>query len=122
MNKVILIGNTTNDVEKTTTSTGISCARFGLAVKRKFPNGKGEYETDFFTVIAWRKTAEICAEHLEKGKKVCVVGYIVNRSYEAQDGSKRSVTEIIAEEVEFLSSKQNKEVSELVAEEEDLPF
>jgi len=106
MNKVILIGNLTRDPELTTTSGGISLCKFSIAVGRKHENANGERETDFFNVIAWRGLAENCAKWLMKGKKAAVVGSVQNRSYEAQDGSKRYITEIMADEVEFLSPNQ----------------
>ena len=105
MNKVILIGNLANDPEGRTTQSGISQSTFRIAVQRRFANAQGVREADFFTVIAWRQTADFCNRYLTKGRKVAVEGSIQNRSYDAQDGSKRYVTEIIADDVEFLDSK-----------------
>lgn len=107
MNKAILIGNLTRDPESATTSSGIAKCSFTLAVQRRFANAQGVREADFLPVIAWRQTAELCARYLSKGRKVAVEGTIQTRSYDAQDGTKRFVTEIIAENVEFLGSRDN---------------
>ena len=106
MNKAILIGNLANDPESRTTASGVSVCQFRLAVQRRFANQQGVREADFFNIVAWRQTAELCARYLSKGRKVAVEGTIQNRSYDAQDGSKRYVTEIVADQVEFLSSPQ----------------
>ena len=106
MNKAILIGNLANDPETRTTASGVTMCQFRLAVQRRFANQQGVREADFFNIIAWRQTAELCARYLSKGRKVAVEGSIQNRSYDAQDGSKRYITEIVADHVEFLSSPQ----------------
>ena len=106
MNRVFFIGNLTRDVESNTTPNGVSVAKFGIAVNRRFSNADGERVTDFFNVVVWRTQAENCAKYLKKGSKVAVVGELQNRTYEAQDGTKRYVTEIQADEVEFLSARQ----------------
>ena len=109
MNKVILIGNLTKDVELNTTTNGVDVARFTLAVGRRFANSEGERETDFLNIIVWREQGKNCAKYLKKGSKCAVVGEIQTRSYDAQDGTKRYVTEVVASEVEFLNTKQNGE-------------
>lgn len=105
MNKAILIGNLTRDPELRTTQSGVSACSFSIAVNRRFKNQSGEQVTDFFNIVTWRRTAELCSQYLTKGRKVCVTGEIQNRSYDAKDGTKRYVTEIIADEVEFLSPR-----------------
>ena len=105
MNKAILIGNLANDPETRTTQSGITQCTFRLAVQRRFANAQGVREADFLPIVCWRQTAELCARYLSKGRKVAVEGSIQTRSYDAQDGSKRYVTEIIADNVEFLSSR-----------------
>ena len=103
MNKVMLTGRLTKDPEFTTTVNGISVCRFSLAVDRKFTN-----EADFINIVAWRGLAENCNKYLRKGNKVGVVGSIQTRTYDAQDGTKRYITEIIADDIEFLTaSKEN---------------
>ena len=105
MNKVYLIGNLTRDPEMRSTSSGISVCNFSIAVNRRFKNAQtGQQETDFFNIVAWRQLAELCGRYLAKGRKVAVFGSIQTRSYEAQDGSKRTAFDIVADEVEFLSS------------------
>lgn len=127
MNKVILIGNLSKDPELSTTTSGISVCKFDIAVQRRFETN-GERETDFFKIIAWRGLADNCSKFLSKGKKAAVVGSIQNRSYDDKYGVKRYVTEIVADEVEFLSPKQG-EIPQSKAEaklkpvtDDDLPF
>ena len=103
MNKVILIGNLANDPEPFTTQSGISRSTFRVAVQRRFANAQGVREADFFTVIAWRQTADFCNRYLTKGRKVAVEGSIQNRSYDAQDGTRRYVTEVVVDEAEFVT-------------------
>ena len=103
MNKVFFIGNLTKEPELSTTNSGINVCKFTLAVKRRFAGADGEKETDFFNIVVWRGLGENCNKYLKKGSKCSVVGELQNRSYEAQDGSKRYITELIANEVEFLS-------------------
>ena len=107
MNKAILIGNLTRDPETMTTSSGITKCNFTVAVQRRFANAQGVREADFIPVVCWRQTAELCARYLSKGRKVAVEGSIQVRSYDAQDGSKRYVTEVIADNVEFLGSRED---------------
>ena len=107
MNKVFLIGNLTKDTELSETSNGIAVCRFSIAVQRKFASASGEKETDFFNCTAWRGQAEAIHKYTSKGKKIAVIGSIQNRTYEAQDGTKMHVTDIIVNEVEFLSYKDN---------------
>ena len=126
MNKVFLIGNLTKDPEVKETPNNITVAHFSVAVPRDF----GE-DTDFFNVSAWRKTAENCGKFLKKGSKVGISGSLQNRAYEDKDGIKRTVTEIVANEVEFLTPKKEetttiqRKVEDLHLEEIDdnqLPF
>ncbi len=108
MNKVFLIGNLTRDPEMRSTQSGIPVCNFSIAVNRRFRNAQtGQQETDFFNIVAWRQLAELCSRYLTKGRKVAVLGSIQTRTYEAQDGSKRSAFDIVADEVEFLSSQQS---------------
>ncbi|MBR3795991.1 MAG: single-stranded DNA-binding protein [Clostridia bacterium] len=108
MNKVYLIGNLTRDPELRTTGSGISVCNFSIAVNRRFKNQQtGQTETDFFNIVAWRQLADLCSRYLAKGRKVAVFGSLQSRTYEAQDGSKRTAIDIVADEVEFLSAKGN---------------
>ena len=105
MNKVILIGNLTKDPEVRTINNGTYVTTFSIAVNRKYKAQDGSQITDFFDIVAWRQLAELCGKYLEKGRKVGIVGELQTRSYEAKDGTKRYVTEIVASEVEFLTPK-----------------
>lgn len=105
MNKAILIGNLASDPESRTTASGISQCSFRLAVQRPFSNQQGVRETDFLTIVCWRQNADFCSRYLSKGNRIAVEGSIQTRSYDAQDGSKRYVTEIIADRVESLTSR-----------------
>lgn len=121
MNKVILIGNLTKPPEPRTTGSGTSICTFSIAVNRKYRAQDGSQSTDFFEIVVWRKLAENCARWLNKGKKVAVIGELQTRSYEAKDGSRRHVTEIVADEVEFLTPKQDAN-GFVDVDDEDLPF
>lgn len=112
MNKVILTGNLTRDVELATTQSGISVARFTIAVQRRFANADGEREADFINIVVWRGQAENCNKYLQKGSKCAVVGSLQTRSYDADDGSKRYVTEVVAESVEFIGNKKDGDTEE----------
>lgn len=129
MNRVILIGNLTRDPEAGQTASSISYCRFSIAVNRRF--GKDQNEVDYFNVVTWRGLADTCAKFLSKGRKVCVSGSLQIRNYEAQDGTKRTSVEVIADDIEFLTPKQEEQPTQkdagetgfkLVAEYNDLPF
>lgn len=105
MNKCIVIGNLTKDPDVRVTGNGVSVCTFTVAVQRRIKNQSGEREADFLPVVCWRGLADICGKYLNKGSKVGVCGAIQTRSYDAQDGTKRYVTEIIADEVEFLDRR-----------------
>ena len=105
MNKVILVGNLTRDPELTETPRGVAVCRFAIAVSRDYANADGTRETDFFNITVWRGRAENCGKYLKKGNKVAIVGSLQNRSYEDKDGIKRNVTDVVANEVEFLTPK-----------------
>lgn len=107
MNKVILTGNLTRDPELSTTTSGISYCRFSLAVQRRFSNAEGEREVDFINIIVWRALADTCAKYLKKGQKAGVIGTLQTRSYENKDGVKVNTFDIVADEVEFLSTKSS---------------
>ena len=117
MNKVILVGNLTRDPELITTTNGVSLCRFSLAIQRRFAGQDGEREADFINIIVWRTQADNCYKYLKKGSKCGVVGSLQTRSYDATDGTKRYSTEVVAEEVEFLSTKGSSSGDELVQDE-----
>lgn len=105
MNKAILVGRLTKTPEMRTTASGTNSTTFTLAVNREFTNQNGEKETDFVSCVAWNKPAEAIANYCTKGSLIGISGRIQTRSYDAQDGTKRYVTEVIVEKCTFLSSK-----------------
>lgn len=104
MNKVFLIGNLARDPELRNTTNGIPVCTFSLAVSRRFKSANGTNETDFLNIVVWRGQAESCAKYLKKGSKAAVSGSIQNRNYEV-DGVKKYATDIVADEVQFLSNR-----------------
>lgn len=106
MNRVFIIGNLTKDPEVRSTQSGVSVCNFTVAVNRRFKNANGETETDYLRVVVWRQLGELCGKYLAKGRKVAVTGSIQTRTYEAQDGTKRSAFDILADEVEFLTPQK----------------
>ena len=108
MNKVILVGRLTRDPEVRYTQSGTAVATFTLAVDRRFAKrdaNDGRPTADFIPIVAWRKLAEICGNNLVKGRRIGVEGSMQVRSYDAQDGSKRYVTEVVANDIEFAGSR-----------------
>ena len=103
MNKIILVGNLTKDTELRELPSGVYVCNISIAVSRDF----GEEGADFFDIKVFNKLAQNCDKYLSKGKKIAVVGRLQNRSYEDKDGNKRYVTEVIANDVEFLSPKED---------------
>lgn len=106
MNKVILVGRLGKDPEVRYTQSGKAVASFSLAVSRRVRNPQdGQPTADFIPIVAWEKLAEICGNNLIKGSQVLVEGRLQVRNYDAQDGSKRYVSEVIAQDIEFMGSK-----------------
>ena len=108
MNKVYLIGNLTRDPETRNVGADVTVCNFSVAVNRRVRKD-GEQLTDFFNVVAWRTLGDLCQRYLAKGRKVAIVGAIQTRTYEAQDGSKRTAFDIVADEVEFLTTAAQKQ-------------
>jgi len=104
MNSVTLVGRTTRDPELRFTTSGKAVTSFRLAVNRTFSKGD---EADFFNIVCWQKTAENVANFVSKGHQVAVNGRLQSRDYEDKDGKKVYVTEVVANEVEFLEKKGN---------------
>ena len=107
MNKVILMGRLTKDPEVRYTQTGKVVCQFTLAVDRPFTNQEGQREADFIPVVIWGKIAELCGNSLTKGQRALVEGRLQIRSYDAKDGTKRWVTEIIANSIEFIERRSS---------------
>ena len=111
MNKVFLIGRLTRDPELRYTSSNLPVASFTVAVNRNFANQAGEREADFINVVVWRKQAENIKNYLKQGSQIAIDGRIQTRSYDGEDGKKRYVTEVVADNVQFLDSKGNRDSS-----------
>ena len=107
MNKVFLIGRLTRDPELRYTGNNTAVATFSLAVNRNFQNQSGEREADFINIVVWRKQAENVKNFLSQGSQVAIDGRIQTRSYDDNNGQKRYVTEVVADNVEFLGSKNS---------------
>ena len=135
MNKVVLIGRLTRDPEIRVLGTGTNVANFALAINRPFKNKDGNIDADFINITVYGRQVDVIQKYTSKGSQICVEGRIQTRSYDAQDGTKRTITEIVADEVEFLTSKASagdgsnervenkKEVTELEPIDDDnLPF
>lgn len=108
MNKAILIGRLTKDAEIRTTDTGKEVASFSIAVSRNYTNQNGEKETDFINCVAFDKKAQVIGKYTKKGSQLALEGAIRTRSYDAQDGNKRYVTEILVENLHLLGNKEDK--------------
>ncbi len=102
LNKIILIGRLVADPQLRYTQSGIAVTNFTLAVNRSFVSQSGEREADFIDIVTWRKLAEICANHLNKGRLVAVDGRLQIRSYDDQNGIRRKAAEVVADQVQFL--------------------
>ena len=111
MNKVILVGRLTRDPEVRTMPTGNTVASFTLAINRNFKNKEGNIDADFINVSVFGRQAENVGKYVSKGSQIGIEGRIQTRRYEAQDGTKRYVTEVIAESVEFMSSSRRDDSS-----------
>jgi single-strand DNA-binding protein len=105
MNKLTIIGNLTRDPELRTTSTGLNVCTFTVAVNRRRSGNSNQPEADFFRVSAWRQLGENCQRYLAKGRKVAVVGAVSVSTYTGNDGNTRASLEVTADDVEFLSSR-----------------
>lgn len=105
LNKVILGGRLTADVELKTTPSGVSVCSFSLAVGRKYTKQGEQPQTDFINCVAWRTTAEFISKYFRKGSCICVVGSIQTRSYTDNNGNKRTAFEVVVDEANFVDSK-----------------
>ncbi|MBX6350882.1 MAG: single-stranded DNA-binding protein [Clostridia bacterium] len=133
LNRVILIGRLVQDPELRYTPQGVAVSSFTLAVDRPFTGRDGQRQTDFIDIVVWRQLAETCANHLSKGRLVAVEGRLQVRQYEAQDGQKRRVAEVVASDVRFLDRPRESQAAasgelgeplarEAPPDDEDVPF
>jgi len=102
INKIILIGRLGDDPELRYTQNGVGVCNFSIAVERNFTNQQGEREVDWIDIVVWRKQAENCANYLAKGSQVAVEGRLQVRSYETDEGQRRRVAEVVANNIQFL--------------------
>ena len=131
INRTIIVGRITKDIELKSTQSNISFVNFTLAVNRQFTSQNGEKETDYIQCVSFRKQAENMAQYLHKGSLIGVEGRIQTRTYEADNGT-RYITEVVCDNVQFLESKNERqeekqvndveEVNQKGASSEDLPF
>ena len=107
MNIIILSGNLVKDPEPR--QAQVPCCRFTIAVQRRYKNQQGQYEADFIDCTAWRQTAEFVQKYFRKGQKIAVTGSLHKRTFDAQDGTKRTVYEVIVDAVEFVTPKEKQD-------------
>src|SRR5690625_3472669 len=105
LNRVVIVGRLTRDPDLRYTSTGVAVANFTVAANRPFKNQQGEQEADFINCVTWRKQAENLTTYMKKGNLIGVDGRVQTRSYENQEGKMVYVTEILAENIQFLESR-----------------
>lgn len=129
LNRIVLIGRLTKDPElKYTPANGVAVATFTLAVNRRFAQQGQQKETDFIPIVVWRAQAENCAKFLGKGSLVALEGRLQLRSYEDREGQRRTSTEVVADSVQFLDSKEKRSFDQTPAfdnsmiGEEEIPF
>ncbi|HKM17861.1 MAG: single-stranded DNA-binding protein [Firmicutes bacterium] len=125
LNRIILIGRLVADPQLRYTQSGVAVTSFTIAVDRSFSSQNGERETDFIDIVTWRKLAETCANHLNKGRLVAVEGRLQIRSYDDRDGIRRKAAEVVADQVQFLDwpSRKPEESADLPESGfDDVPF
>ena len=125
INRVVLVGRLTKDPELRYTTSNLPVASFTLAVNRMFANQEGEREADFIQCVVWRKQAENMAKFTHKGSLIGVEGRMQTRSYDANDGTRKYITEVVCDSVQYLDTKntdQKQETASIDIVEDDLPF
>ena len=109
INRIVLIGRLTANPELRYTTNNIAITSFTLAVDINFKNEDGNKEADFINIVAWNKKAELIHHYLKKGDRIGIIGRLQVRKYQNERGENRYVTEVVADEVEFLNSKKPEE-------------
>ncbi|MBR6487481.1 MAG: single-stranded DNA-binding protein [Clostridiales bacterium] len=122
MNKVILMGRITKDIEVKQTPSNIAVCSFTIACDRRFKTQSGERQTDFINCVAWRQQATLIGNYFHKGSRIAIVGSLQSRSYDDQNGQKRYITEVIVDEVEFVDSKSESQGQQQVQQEQAQPM
>lgn len=111
LNRVIILGRITHDLEVKQTQNGTACLSFSVAVDRGFKNANGEYDTDFITCVAWKERAEFIGRYFGKGKMIAVEGQLRSRTYEDKNGTKHYVTELYVDNASFTGEKSQEQNS-----------
>lgn len=106
LNRVILMGRITQNLELKTTASGIPVTSFSIAVDRNYVKQGEERQTDFINIVCWRKQAEFVCRYFEKGSMIAIEGQLQTRTYQAKDGSNRYITEVVADNVSFTGEKR----------------
>lgn len=101
LNRVVLMGRITQDLEVRQTPSGVSALSFNVAVDRNFKNQNGGYDTDFITCVAWRQTAEFIGRYFSKGRMIALEGQLRTRTYDDKNGSRHYITEVYVDSVSF---------------------
>ena len=132
MNCVVISGNLTKDIEMRLTASGVNTCNFTVAVRRGYKNADGGYDTDFVNCVAWRQTAEFIGKYFKKGQAIAIKGVLQTRTWDDDEGKKHFVTEVKADEADFLGAKKDSGESAtsapealqgyIPAGEEDVPF
>ena len=112
MNKVIIVGRITKDIEIKNTSNQTPVCNFTVAVDRKYKDANGQRQADFISCVAWKTTATFIAKYFKKGSRIGITGSLQTRNFEDQEGKKRSITEVVVEEAEFVESSNREEAKE----------
>ena len=111
LNRVVIMGRITHDLEVKQTQSGVACLQFTVAVDRGFKNANGEYDSDFITCVAWRETCEFIAKYFGKGKMIAVEGQLRSRTYEDKNGTKHYITEVYVDSASFTGEKSQNQGS-----------
>ncbi len=131
INSITLVGRLTRDPETRFIPAGHAVCNFTLAVDRPFKNKDGEKEADFIRIVVWRKLGELCGEYLAKGRMAGVTGRLQVRNYENSDGQKRTIAEVVADNVQFIGGRKDQDKqddpymgmgTEVEVSEDDVPF
>lgn len=111
LNRVVIMGRITHDLEVKQTQSGVACLQFNVAVDRGFKNANGEYDSDFITCVAWKERAEFISRYFGKGKMIAVEGQLRSRTYEDKNGTKHYITEVYVDSASFTGEKSQEQNS-----------
>lgn len=111
LNRVVLMGRITHDLEVKQTQNGIACLQFNIAVERNFKDSSGQYQADFISCVAWRESAEFINRYFGKGKMIAIEGQLRSRTYEDKNGTKHYITEVYVDSASFTGEKSQEQNS-----------